>query len=180
MISAKYLQECLIFDACNGAFTWRQRPVAHFKDGAKSAKHQAAIWNARFAGAPAFATPGNHGYLTSTLSGKRLLAHRVAWAIYYGNWPIGEIDHVNGIKTDNRIDNLRDVPRAINAKNLSVRSGASRGVYWYDRTARWVAKIQHKGRQRHLGYYANKEDALRARAAAEIAHGFHTNHGRAF
>lgn len=180
MITPEYLRECLSYEAEAGQLTWLRRPEAHFHAGNKSPQHQAAIWNAKFSGKRAFCNLGSHGYLTGALSGKRMTAHRVAWAISHGAWPDGEIDHLNGDRTDNRLTNMRVVSRAENARNLKVSSGEMRGVYWYGPTARWVAKIHHKGRMLHLGYFADRADAISARRHSERELGFHPNHGRAF
>lgn len=179
-ITPDYLRECLSYSPCDGSLTWLKRPPEHFLYGSKSPEHQAAIWNAKYSGKAAFTSLGNHGYHTSTVSGIRLLAHRVSWAIFHGEWPDGEIDHINGIRTDNRMKNLRDISRSENSKNLSVRSGAARGVYWYQPTSRWSVKIQHEGKMRHVGYFKDRDEAIEARRAAERQYGFHENHGRAF
>lgn len=178
-ITPSYLTECIEYNSDTGSLTWRERPSSHFSDGSKSAQHLASIWNAKFKMKPAFTTIGNHGYYTSSISGKRLSAHRVCWAIYHGEWPKGEIDHINGDKLDNSIANLRDVTRSQNARNLSVKSGRRRGVYWYAPTSRWVAKITVNRKMYHLGYFKVEADAVSARRLAEEINGFHKNHGRA-
>lgn len=180
MHDANYLRECMSYCPATGQMTWKVRPDCHFVSGQKTAAHQASIWNAKYAGKPAFTSVGSHGYATSILSGKRLSAHRVAWTIHYGHPPRGEIDHINGDKLDNRIVNLRDVSRAENSKNLFVKSGDSRGVYWYSPASRWVAKIHSEGRMHHLGYFLDRSEAVAARRAAEVHFGFHENHGRAY
>lgn len=180
MLEPSYLRECLHYDPETGALTWLSRPEAHFQSGTKGAAHLAKIWNAKYAGKTAFSQVGSHGYRTSALRGRRMLAHRVAWAIYFGAWPQGEIDHINGDRTDNRLANLRVVCRSQNAKNLSVKSGEMRGIYWYAPTKRWVAKINHQRRMLHLGYFKDKNAAIAARREAERKLGFHENHGRAF
>ena len=59
------------------------------------------------------------GYGRVKINGKSVLAHRLAWALHYGEWPDGAIDHINGIKTDNRLCNLRLATRAQNQQNRS-------------------------------------------------------------
>ena len=60
-------------------------------------------------------------YLSCRLYGKHYALHRLAWFHYYGSWPVHEIDHINGVRSDNRIVNLRDVPHRENAWGWSRR-----------------------------------------------------------
>lgn len=59
----------------------------------------------------------SHGYVTVVVDGVRYPVHRLAWLLIHGCWPIGEIDHINGVRNDNRIVNLRDVPKRLNGHN---------------------------------------------------------------
>lgn len=63
------------------------------------------------------AVKGPHGYLVVVLEYGKYLAHRLAWFYVTDNWPT-EIDHINGIKTDNRFTNLREVARRTNQENV--------------------------------------------------------------
>ena len=121
---------------------------------------------------------GNHlGYKRAKFAGKFWLAHHLVWWMHHGS-PPKEIDHINGNRQDNSIDNLREVTRAENTSNrklFSTNKSGCPGVTWHSGNNTWVAKI----RQKHLGSFANKEDAIAARKQAEILDGkFHQNHGR--
>ncbi|MFD2248971.1 hypothetical protein [Pseudochelatococcus lubricantis] len=92
-----------------------------------------------------------------------------------------EIDHVNGIRSDNRFNNLRNVDHAANTRNVALHSSNTSGVIgvsWAKRECRWRASIKANNRERHIGYFRDFEDAVAARKAAERQFGFHKNHGR--
>ena len=103
------------------------------------------------------------GYRSITVRGFRLLEHRLIWLFVYGNFPEGDIDHINGIRDDNRLINLRNVSR--NHNNLN-RSGDI-GVCFYSRDSIWVAYIGVNYMKIHLGRFKTKEEAVLARKNAE-------------
>lgn len=101
------------------------------------------------------------GYIQIEVKGKAYLAHRLAWLLFYGCWPENNIDHINHIKTDNRIANLRDVTQAENTKNRSLgiaNTSGFLGVSLYKPTGKWVAKFSNKT----IGYYDTPEMANEA------------------
>ena len=109
--------------------------------------------------------------------GKKLLAHRAAWAIYYGKWPDGVLDHINGVRYDNRIKNLRDVSVVENVKNSATRSDSSSGVVgvvWHRTRSKWMVRV---GKE-FVGYFCDLEEAKVARREAASRLGYHKNHGR--
>jgi hypothetical protein len=111
------------------------------------------------------------GYVGILIEGKRYLAHRIAWALAYGSWPEQQIDHINGIKTDNRIENLRLATNAQNGKNYGANktnTSGIKGVSWCKQTQKWRAMIKVNGKSICKGRYIDKQDALMARHAAEI------------
>lgn len=115
---------------------------------------------------------------------RRFLAHRIAWLLHYGHWPKYTIDHIDGDGTNNKMENLRDVPIGENLKNTRKRKcnniddnpypGVSRRV----RRKPWRVKIGVEGKVIYLGSFSTAEEAISAKKDAEKKYGFHPNHGR--
>lgn len=177
MLTPEFLRDLLEYDPEIGSLRWRVRPASLF-----ASQRSCSTWNARYAGQPAMTAKNAHGYACGPILGKTYLAHRVIWAMMNGVWPEGEIDHINGDRSDNRLGNLREVKHrenSINAcKNYNNTSGET-GVYWRNDNRKWVAKIGIKGKLLHLGCFDSFEDAVSARRAAASAHGFSDRHGEA-
>jgi len=116
--------------------------------------------------------PGSEGYVRIRLCSKTYAAHRLAWLWVYGELPAGEIDHINGIKSDNRISNLRDVSHDINTANLvapqSNNTSGYLGVTRYKK--KWRAQISVNGKMRYVGLFATAEEAHQAYLAAKASH----------
>lgn len=112
------------------------------------------------------------GYRRLSCFGKRFAAHRVAWLLHYGHWPEHEIDHINGDKSDNRIDNLRDVPHQLNVQNLRAStSSSSTGILGVGpKNGKWRARILKQGKTHYLGTFDTKEEAQNAYVAAKRKH----------
>jgi len=104
------------------------------------------------------------GYRVVRFGQQKYLLHRLAWAIHYGRWPTGEIDHINGDKSDNRIANLREATRQQNCTNRRAygKSGY-KGVV--ELNGRWMAQITIDGSRRGLGVYETPEAAHAAYVA---------------
>lgn len=128
----------------------------------------------------------NRGYHWCGVFGKQCLVHRLVWLYMTGEHPTDEIDHVNGIRDDNRWCNLRQVTAFENSRNQGVRRDCTsgvRGVTYVDRTnyrgrSYWQARISQKGVRYCLGHFKTKEEAVEARKQAEIDFGYHQNHGK--
>ncbi len=121
------------------------------------------------------------GYKAIALMGVAFLAHRAAWALHYGQWPCGQIDHINGDRQDNRIINLRVVDQIGNSRNAArprTNKTGVPGVFYEARAKRWKAYIGVNRKRVDLGSHPSLESAVRARKNAEIKFGFHPNHGR--
>ena len=145
-LTADDLRAALQYDPALGDFVWR---VAR---------------GTRKAGKPAGC---NHcdGYWTIKIKGLSFLAHRLAWLYVYGIWPLHEVDHIDGNKLNNRITNLRDVPRLLNMQNQSAaRSHNQTGLRGVSRKGdKFRAQISANGQARqHIGLY---DTAIEASAA---------------
>ena len=121
-----------------------------------------------------------NGYMDIGLDYKRYQAHCIAWVYMTGEYPVLDIDHINHIRTDNRFINLRQVTRTENMKN-SKRSKANSsgftGVYWDTTNQKWSSQIVVNGKQKSLGRFFCKIEAIAARIRANKEYGFHENHG---
>lgn len=106
------------------------------------------------------------GYRYIGVGGKLYRANRLAWFYCYGEWPEFQVDHINGDRLDDRIENLRDVPPHGNQQNRRAgnKNSSSRllGVSWNGATNSWRAQISVGRKTRHLGLYETEQDAHRA------------------
>lgn len=121
------------------------------------------------------------GYRMIQIQGEKLLAHRVAFAIATGVMPADHIDHINGVKDDNRLVNLRCVAKSVNLRNCKLNKRSKTGlpgVYWARKAGRWIAFISTDNGRLHLGTHTTIFSAACARKSAELKHGYHANHGR--
>lgn len=110
----------------------------------------------------------SNGYTAVLVLGEAYKAHRVAWALYYRELPGIHlvIDHINGSKSDNRIENLRLVTQSDNMMNGQLRSDNTsgfRGVCWCKARKRWHVIVSINRRRITIGRYINLEDAITAR-----------------
>lgn len=149
----------LAYDKDTGVFTW----VANGTRGVKAGD---------VAGSKT-----KDGYIRLSVGGRIVLAHRVAWLFVYGEFPVGNIDHINRIKSDNRICNLREATSAENAQNRvknSKNTSGYKGVTWHKRDKRWQAALTLNGKCIHLGYYGSAEEAHKAYVAGSKKHQTHS------
>jgi len=118
----------------------------------------------------------NEGYRQMRFKGGVYREHRLAWLYHYGKMPDGQIDHINRIKDDNRICNLRDVTNSENQRNSPMNKANTTGhLGVYPRAnGRWCAQISGK----HIGTFGSKEEAITARKLAEKSNNYHENHGK--
>lgn len=177
------LRQLVRYEPDTGFIFWLPRPDSMFSDGANTASQSAKIWNTRYAGKEAFCYPNTHGHLFGSIrrNGGRckIYAHRAAWALTHGEWPIC-IDHINGDPSDNRISNLRAVSQKVNSRNQKLRNTNTSGhcgVYYYKARNKWTAQMVIDGKCKSMGYFQTKDEAIAARLRAQEGHGFTDRHG---
>ena len=122
---------------------------------------QAKRWCVSAPGTPACACPDRKGYFTGNLGGVSYKAHRVVFLLTYGYWP-EQVDHIDGVVTNNAPTNLRAVSNAENQHNR-LHFGCS-----FEKASRmWKATICHEGRQITLGRFSSKEEGRAAYLSAK-------------
>jgi len=162
-LTLEKLKQVLDYDPASGIFTWKiqRSSSANVGDIAGSINHA--------------------GYRRIIIGGIRYRAHRLAFFYVNGRWPIYEIDHINNIKDDNRISNLREASRCENALNrpLNIQNTSGvKGVHFYRRYGKYSAQIRVNKKQIHLGFFADINAATSViRAYREKVHGEFANHG---
>lgn len=151
-LTANRVRELLNYNKDTGCFSWIERRPGTNKS--------------LFAGSLT-----TDGYLRIKIDGIAYKNHRLAWLFTYGEWPNGMLDHINSIKTDNRITNLREADHSSNAENQKKARFDNLtnmlGVSWYKRHKKYVSSIKVNGVKIHLGYFNNKDDAFSAYLTAK-------------
>lgn len=147
-ITQAELKSLLTYNEETGYFYWKN--LVGYRS--KVAGKKAGTLNAR-------------GYIAINISSRPMLAHRLAWLYMHGEWPSLQIDHINGVRTDNRIANLRLATRYENMRNIkrkSTNKSGYKGVSWSAECKKWRACIVHQGKTVHLGVFTEKDAAYEA------------------
>ena len=179
--SQEILLELLRYEPETGKLFWRERSVDWFLDGQRTGQGICDRWNNRYAGKEAFTSKTKSGYAQGSVCDVPCYAHRIIWTMVHGIVD-GEIDHINGVKDDNRLANLRVVTISENMRNRAAsrshNTSGVLGVSWHAKYEKWRATAFIDGKHKHLGYFDNIDDAAAARKAADEQNGYHPNHGR--
>ena len=114
---------------------------------------------------------GYQGYISIRVDGTPQQAHRLAFLYVTGEWPTGDVDHLNGRRADNRWENLRECSRSENMQNVSLQrnnTSGHTGVTWNKGRRKWVAQICHGRTYKNLGgftdFKVDKDAYLKAKA----------------
>lgn len=152
-LTAERLRELLHYDPETGVFTRRTCPHRPDLEGKVTGRRDA------------------RGYFTVKLEMTKYQAHRLAWLYIKGVWPADLIDHINGIKDDNRIVNLREATNHENQQNRRTTAGRgpfSLGTqYREDLRKKWAARIRVNGHLKSLGYFDTQKEAHQAYLVAK-------------
>lgn len=174
-ISAEYARQLLDYNPETGALTWKARTPDMFGRGKgnQSPERQCARWNGMYAGKPAGGL--RKGYVRLRLGPFRVHAHVVIWVMIYGSMPANQIDHRSGVRSDNRLENLReaaDFEQSQNRKKRVTNKSGLTGVSWDSSSSKWRSEIQVKRQRVYLGKFSSKEDARAAYLTAKAK--YHT------
>lgn len=173
MALMKHAAQMVNYNPATGSMVWRPRDV------------DVNGWNGRHAGKECGVIDGK-GYRILSLryfpgQQSMIKAHRLAWFIAFGVLPEGQIDHINQCKSDNRIENLRDVSTSLNMRNTARRadntSGVT-GVHWDKRREKWQAYVTVNSVTYRLGRFTDLAEAEKAVRRLRSKHGFTEIHGR--
>ena len=144
MLNQQRLQEFLSYDPETGVFTWIMQCGNVKKGGVAGGKK-------------------SDGYIHIRLDGIDYKAHRLAWLYIYSEFPEKYLDHINEVKDDNRIINLRLATEQENQHNQSYprtdNTSGFRGVSWKKHHQKWHAQIAINGKNKHLGFFNSAEEA---------------------
>lgn len=143
-LTQAYLREILHYEPETGVFRWKlsTNKRVHVGDMAGNTDRQ--------------------GYGRIGINHKNYKMHRLVWLYVHGKWPSRQIDHINGIRNDNRLINLREATHAENMRNYPTRKDSTsgvKGVHWHRGRNSWAASCSVDGKRCHLGYFINISEA---------------------
>lgn len=155
MLTAERVRDTLNYDPETGALSWKIRMGSRAMPGKP------------------ITCLDSHGYIVLRLDRRLYRAHRIAWLHATGAHPEHDIDHINGQRSDNRLSNLRDVPRSINLQNSNATVTKARaglcGAVFDRRSGKYLPSIVANGKRVLLGTHKTPESAHLAYMAAKAA-----------
>lgn len=163
-LTSTRLRELLHYNEITGILSWRRRGIEEFCD-----ERSCKIWNTRYAETQAGSLQKTLGYIAISLLGETYRAHRLAWLYNYGCWPV-LVDHINGVRHDNRLCNLREATVSMNNQNRHCSFGVTGVVGVSPSGKRFSAYITLHGKQKRIGTFASVELARAAYVSQKNLH----------
>lgn len=163
MLTQSDLRNLLRYDTETGVFVWINPASTRVKSGDVAG------------------CLGDDGYLKIGIFGKRYKSHRLAWLYVHGQFPECEIDHINGNRADNRIDNLRLASSKQNKENVKLNAASTsghRGVHWDKSRQKWLAHVTSNRKFHNLGRFDDVTDAINA--VTQARNQFFTHHNTCY
>ena len=161
MLTLERAKELLQYDPDTGLITWKKSVNSRSSPGSEAG------------------CASSIGYRRMKIDCGRYLAHRIAWLLYYGYWPIGQIDHIDNNRSNNAINNLRDCCGSQNQQNQPIRKSnrsGIKGVSWCSTNKKWHVQARTPGVIHQGGYFSDIEEA--GRAAIELRNRLHGEFAR--
>lgn len=160
--SQSILKEYLSYDAITGHLTWIKKPSSRTVIRSRAG------------------TLRKDGYRSIALLGGKWQEHHIIWCLVTGEYPTHQLDHINQVRDDNRINNLREVTKAENARNRARGESLldEAGIWYCKRRQRYVAEITLNGKKVYQKTFIDINQAIEERRAKAEELGFHDNHGK--
>ena len=177
LVLLSFVSKLVAYNSVTGIFTWVDREETSLRIKA---------WNKRYSGrnvGSKYQKGKNYLTVSFTYEGKaeRVLLHRLAWFICKNEVPANQIDHINQVQDDNRIENLKVVSDQENRRNSSMQknntSGVT-GVYWNKRMGMWVANCRINSKTKYLGCFIDIKEAEKIAKSFRLINGFSELHGK--
>ena len=151
--SLEWIRKTISYDSETGDFTWLINRSNTLK------------------GSRAGCISSTTGYRVLSIRGLKVSAHKLAWYLHYGEYPESQIDHINGLRADNRIENLRCVSPSVNGQNRwKAQANNKVGLMGVcKRGSKYIATIILNKKQTYLGIFSTKEDAHLAYLSAKLS-----------
>lgn len=161
MPSQEIIRELIDYNPATGETVWLPRDSKWFEGGKRDSQWEANRWNSKNAGKAITRT--SNGYILASIFGEKIFLHRLIWKYMTGEEPVF-VDHKNGIKDDNRWDNLQNATKKTNGRNMKLFSTNTSGHVGIRQRSggRWQARIKVDQKEQHIGMFDTYEEAIEA------------------
>lgn len=160
-LTFEFVSSRVEYDPESGLLRWKAKPAKSQLDH---------LWNDRYAGRVIDRLCPN-GYICVRFDGRRYPGHRIAWLLHYGEWPSRGLDHIDRVRTNNAIANLREATKVENGANRKISRNNTTGAKGVSRRGnKWAARIWPRGKPIFLGIFESREEASTAYINAARMH----------